>query len=159
MSSKNNFLKANSAIHDSILDGIDRFNDQNVNNDYSSNGNDSQNNDSFFLESHVDNIQNNEHVKHTRDSKHTDDNISTASTDSMTMLDVKNDFHLTELINSDFALSAVAQPLTPRTRFISSCIREGLNPRASLVIRRHMSTHLKLSHFAIGGRLDFCLLF
>lgn len=25
------------------------------------------------------------------------------------------------------------QPLTPRTRFISSCIREGLNPRASMV--------------------------
>lgn len=25
------------------------------------------------------------------------------------------------------------QPLTPRTRFISSCIAEGLNPRASMV--------------------------
>jgi hypothetical protein len=36
-------------------------------------------------------------------------------------------------------------------------MQEGLNPRASLVIRRHMTTHLKLSHFGIGDRVA-CIL-
>lgn len=43
-------------------------------------------------------------------------------------------FELDEIENdADFNSIFEEQPLTPRTRFISSCIKEGLNPRASMV--------------------------
>jgi hypothetical protein len=49
--------------------------------------------------------------------------------------------------------STIAHPLSPRSRFISSCIREGLNPRASLVLRKRISPHLKYSHLSIGDKV------
>ena len=86
------------------------------------------------------------------DNNYDDDDHSVDSTDSVT-----ENHLLSEIAEKGYKASSVAQPLTPRTRFISACIREGLNPRASLVIRRHMSTHLKLSHFAIGDKVA-CIL-
>ena len=88
----------------------------------------------------------------TDDNNYDDDDRSIDSTDSV----IENQL-LSEIAEKGYKVSSVAQPLTPRTRFISACIREGLNPRASLVIRRHMSTHLKLSHFAIGDKVA-CIL-
>lgn len=40
-----------------------------------------------------------------------------------------------------------------RTRFISACINEKLNPRASLVTRKHMTRKMELSHLGIGDKL------
>jgi hypothetical protein len=81
-----------------------------------------------------------------------DDDSVSSSVDSQDDL-----MTLSNIADNGYKHEIVAQPLTPRTRFISACIREGLNPRASLVIRRHMSTHLKLSHFAIGDKVA-CIL-
>jgi hypothetical protein len=33
----------------------------------------------------------------------------------------------------------MTQPVSPRTKYIDNCMRDGLNPRASLMIRKHMS--------------------
>lgn len=81
-----------------------------------------------------------------------DDEMSAGSTES-----VFENETLSVIADEGYKASSVAQPLTPRTRFISTCITEGLNPRASLVIRRHMSTHLKLSHYSIGDKVA-CIL-
>ena len=81
-----------------------------------------------------------------------DDEMSIGSTES-----VFENETLSVIADEGYKASSVAQPLTPRTRFISTCITEGLNPRASLVIRRHMSTHLKLSHYSIGDKVA-CIL-
>ena len=44
-------------------------------------------------------------------------------------------FEFDEIENdNDWSVPFEDQPLTPRTRFISSCIKEGLNPRASMVL-------------------------
>jgi hypothetical protein len=39
-----------------------------------------------------------------------------------------------------------AQPPSPRTAFISGCIQEKLNPRASLLLRKNVSKELNLQH-------------
>lgn len=75
------------------------------------------------------------------------DNDDNSSTDSI----------LSELAENNYDSSRISQPLSPRSRFISSCIREGINPRASLVIRKRMSTHLKLSHLSIGDKVAVIL--
>lgn len=67
------------------------------------------------------------------------------------------DSFLSDLVENGCNVSAIAQPLSPRSRFISSCVREGLNPRASLVLRKRMSTHLKLSHLSIGDKVAIIL--
>jgi hypothetical protein len=47
--------------------------------------------------------------------------------------------------------------LSPRTRFISSCMKEGLNPRASLLIRKSTTRNLKLPHMCIGDQVAYLL--
>ena len=48
----------------------------------------------------------------------------------------------------------VAQAMSPRGRFISSCLSSGLNPRAFMIVRKHEgSTHLALSHMRIGDKV------
>jgi len=44
-------------------------------------------------------------------------------------------------------------PLTPRSRFIASCMREGLNPRANMILRKHRNGTLNLSHYSIGDKI------
>ena len=80
-------------------------------------------------------------------SDYDNDNDDNSSTDSI----------LSELAENNYDPSRLSQPLSPRSRFISSCIREGINPRASLVIRKRMSTHLKLSHLSIGDKVAIIL--
>lgn len=75
------------------------------------------------------------------------ENDDTSSTNSI----------LSKLVENNHDPSSMSQPLSPRSRFISSCIREGLNPRASLVLRKRMSTHLKLSHLSIGDKVAVIL--
>ena len=53
----------------------------------------------------------------------------------------------------DYKADIASTPLSARARFISSCLREGLNPRASLLIRRKHTSHLNLSHMAIGDKV------
>jgi hypothetical protein len=67
------------------------------------------------------------------------------------------DSYMTELAEKGYDASSIAQPLSARSRFISSCIREGLNPRASLVLRKSMSTHLNLSHLSMGNKIAMIL--
>jgi hypothetical protein len=48
----------------------------------------------------------------------------------------------------------VAQAMSPRGRFISACLSNGLNPRAFMIVRKHEgSTHLALSHMRIGDKV------
>lgn len=48
----------------------------------------------------------------------------------------------------DFAI-----PISPRSSYISSCIREGVNPRASLILRNKVTKDLKLQHMGIGDKM------
>jgi len=42
---------------------------------------------------------------------------------------------------------------SPRTKFISSCLKRGLNPRMSLIVRRRVSPELNLQHQGMGDEL------
>lgn len=52
-------------------------------------------------------------------------------------------------------------PTSPRTRFIAGCIRERMNPRASLILRKRLGKEINISHMCIGntiaGLLADCL--
>lgn len=67
------------------------------------------------------------------------------------------DSYISELAEKDYDASSIAEPLSARSRFISLCIREGLNPRASIVLRKNMSTHLNLSHLSMGNKIAMIL--
>jgi hypothetical protein len=47
-------------------------------------------------------------------------------------------------------------PTSPRTRYIGNCINSQINPRASLILRKRVSTELNLSHQVSRG--DSCKL-
>jgi hypothetical protein len=50
--------------------------------------------------------------------------------------------------------SAALVPITsPRTKYLAGCMREGLNPRASLVLRKNMSKQLNLQHHGMGDQM------
>ena len=61
------------------------------------------------------------------------ENTSMISNDSD--IDIEDDLlNLADQIEIDSSnIGEVGTPLTPRTRFISTCIKEGLNPRANMV--------------------------
>lgn len=42
---------------------------------------------------------------------------------------------------------------SPRTRYLSGCLRDGLQPLPNLVVRRTFSSVLDLSHFSIGDKM------
>lgn len=44
-------------------------------------------------------------------------------------------------------------PLSPRSKFIDGCMRVGLNPRASLVLRKTLSKQLNLKHQGMGDAM------
>ena len=46
-----------------------------------------------------------------------------------------------------------ASPMSPRSQYISNCIREGLNPRASLILRKSMSKRLELQNYGMGDQM------
>ena len=46
-----------------------------------------------------------------------------------------------------------SSPVSPRSTYISSCIREGLNPRAALILRKKVTKRLKLQHMGIGDKM------
>lgn len=52
--------------------------------------------------------------------------------------------------NLDVADYEQHQPLSPRTTFISGCIKEKINPRASLMLRKNVSKTLDLQHQGIS---------
>ena len=50
--------------------------------------------------------------------------------------------------------SVLPVPITsPRTKYLAGCMREGLNPRASLVLRKNMSKQLNLQHHGMGDQM------
>jgi Ran GTPase-activating protein (RanGAP) involved in mRNA processing and transport len=44
-------------------------------------------------------------------------------------------------------------PMTPRSRYIENCIRDNLNPRAFLILRKADTTELLLGHMGIGDKM------
>jgi len=45
-------------------------------------------------------------------------------------------------------------PITsPRTKYLAGCMKNNLNPRASLVLRKHMSKRLELQHHGFGDKM------
>lgn len=61
------------------------------------------------------------------------------------------------MIDDKFAALADGVPLSPRSRYIDSCIRKRLNPRASLILRKHFTKQINLQHFGMGD--DMAILF
>ena len=51
----------------------------------------------------------------------------------------------------------ISVPLSPRSRFISGCIRERKNPRASLILRKRLDKSINISHMAIGNDVAMLL--
>ena len=45
------------------------------------------------------------------------------------------------------------KPLSPRTRYLDNCLREHVNPRASLIIRKLATTHISLKSLGIGDTM------
>lgn len=50
-----------------------------------------------------------------------------------------------------------ARPLSSRARFVGNCVAHDLLPRACLVIRRNVTTELKLQHQGIGDKMAILL--
>jgi Ran GTPase-activating protein (RanGAP) involved in mRNA processing and transport len=48
-------------------------------------------------------------------------------------------------------------PLSPRSKFISSCLKEKINPRVSLILRKRLTTSIELQHLAIGNKVAIML--
>jgi hypothetical protein len=46
---------------------------------------------------------------------------------------------------------------SPRTKFISHCIDENMNPRASLILRKNLSKRLELQHQGMGDKMAISL--
>ena len=44
-------------------------------------------------------------------------------------------------------------PMSPRSRFISNCIRERLNPRAGLLVRKNNTKKLELQNYGMGDQM------
>jgi hypothetical protein len=47
----------------------------------------------------------------------------------------------------------IGEPVTPRTKFIAACMSEGINPRASLIVRKENASHLHLSYLTLGDKV------
>lgn len=47
----------------------------------------------------------------------------------------------------------ISTSLSPRTRFISECLRENINPRASMIIRKRFCETINLQHLGIGDKM------
>jgi Ran GTPase-activating protein (RanGAP) involved in mRNA processing and transport len=45
------------------------------------------------------------------------------------------------------------EPASPRSKYIDSCIRKRLNPRASLILRKNFTKRLCLQHHGIGDEM------
>lgn len=51
----------------------------------------------------------------------------------------------------------VPSDLSPRSQFIDNCIRQRLNPRASLILRKSFTKELNLKHLGMGDKLAILL--
>jgi len=56
-------------------------------------------------------------------------------------------------VNSRTHTDDAGIPISPRSQYIDACMREGINPRASLVLRKGLTKHLDLSHHGIGDKM------
>ena len=53
-------------------------------------------------------------------------------------------------IRHDKDLSA---PMSPRSRYLARCLEKAINPRASLLVRKHLGKSLELQHHGIGDNM------
>ena len=51
------------------------------------------------------------------------------------------------------AIGAGVPITSPRTKYLAGCMKNNLNPRASLVLRKHMSKRLELQHHGFGDEM------
>jgi hypothetical protein len=76
-----------------------------------------------------------------------DESMVTASTVS-TM-----DYYLGEYLRKEDKDYSRTQLTSPRSKFITACMQEKLNPRASLILRKNMTKRLNLQHHGMGDQL------
>eukprot|EP01038_Epipyxis_sp_PR26KG_P006330 gene6330-8716_t len=55
--------------------------------------------------------------------------------------------------NSKFSHSNNTVQHSPRTKYLSGCIREGLCPLPNLILRKDLTTEINLSHYGIGDKM------
>jgi hypothetical protein len=70
---------------------------------------------------------------------------SISSTDSISTLNLR--------MSSAEAGYSQAAPLSPRSKFISNCVRERLNPRAGLLVRKSTTKKLELQNYGMGDQM------
>jgi hypothetical protein len=49
-------------------------------------------------------------------------------------------------IDEDIAAATFPVPISPRSRYLVGCLRDNVNPRASLITRKHVSHELNMQH-------------
>lgn len=50
----------------------------------------------------------------------------------------------------------ITSPLSPRTAYIDGCVRERLNPRASLIVRNKLTKQMNLQHLGMLSFYHIC---
>jgi hypothetical protein len=55
--------------------------------------------------------------------------------------------------SSSSSSSLNGPPTSPRSKYLVGCLRESLNPRASLILRKHVNQELNLQHLGMGDKM------
>ena len=61
------------------------------------------------------------------------------------------------VIDSSMASTIHAAPVSPRSKYLVECLKDNVNPRASLILRRKVSHELKMQHLGMGDRMGVVL--
>jgi hypothetical protein len=56
-------------------------------------------------------------------------------------------------VEGPFSQFSSITPTSPRSKYIVGCLREKLNPRASLILRKRINSELKLEHLGMGDKM------
>jgi hypothetical protein len=56
-------------------------------------------------------------------------------------------------INSKLTHLTSQAPTSPRSKYLVGCLRSSLNPRASLILRKHVNDELNLQHLGMGDKM------
>ena len=60
-------------------------------------------------------------------------------------------------VNSVTNIDDIGTPISPRTKYIDACLRDGINPRPSVIVRRGLTKVLDLNHHGIGDKMGVIL--
>lgn len=59
----------------------------------------------------------------------------------------------TSLVSLASSVSSSSTSISPRTIYLSGCIRDGIRPLPNLILRRGLTTKINLAHYGIGDRM------